>query len=122
MTKGLASQNPWLDTHAIGGRHYHQAYKGTDKGGGGAQWTSYTEKAYRQHRVSEYQFRAIQEWFAEAYAAFYTPGDRPEDRGIRLAQKLPNTHAWFVENVDNKRKLAKQAKAARKDDHAPKKP
>ncbi|HMG52746.1 MAG TPA: hypothetical protein VK601_04685 [Kofleriaceae bacterium] len=122
MTKGLASQSPWLDTHAIAGRHYHQAYTGPDKRGAGAQWTSYSEKAYSQHRVSEYQFRAIQEWFAEAYAAFYTPGEAGEPKGSRLKQKLPETHAWFKKHVDNKTAVKNESKAARKDDHAPKKP
>jgi hypothetical protein len=122
MTKGLASQNPWLDTHAIAGRHYHQAYKGTDHGGGGAQWVSYSEKAYANHRVSEYQFRAIQEWFAEAYAAFYTPVDPGEPKGQLLKGKLPETHSWFVHHVDNRRAVARESKQARKDDHPPKKP
>lgn len=121
MTKGLASQNPWLDTHAIAGRHYHQAYAGPDKRGAGAEWVSYSEKAYSQHRVSEYQFRAIQEWFAEAYAAYYTPGGG-EHEGSRLEAKLPHTHAWFKKHVDDKDAVKSQSKAAREDDHAPRKP
>lgn len=122
MTRGLASQNPWLDTHAIAGRHYHQAYKGPDAKGAGAQWTSYSEKAYKNHRVSEYQFRAIQEWFAEAYAAFYTPVAPGEPKGKLLEDKLPETHKWFVAHVDNRRAVARQSKKARKQDHPPKKP
>lgn len=122
MTRGLASQNPWLDTHAIAGRHYHQAYKGTDPRGGGAQWVSYSEKAYTSHRVSEYQFRAIQEWFAESYSAFYTPVDPGEPKGKLLQEKLPETHSWFVQHVDNRHAVAKESKEAQTDDHAPKKP
>lgn len=120
MTRGLAIHNPWLDTAAIGGRHYHQAYSGKD--GFAAQWVSYSEAAWKNHRVSEYQFRAIQEWFAEAYAAFYTPGEPGQPKGVRLLEKLPETHAWFVKHVDNKRAVAKESKAAKKDDHAPRKP
>jgi hypothetical protein len=122
MTKGLASQNPWLDTHAIAGRHYHQAYQGADQGGGGAQWVSYSEKAYANHRLSEYQFRAVQEWFAEAYTAFYTPVGPDEPKGKLLQDKLPQTHSWFEHHVDNRRAVARESKKAQKTDHAPKKP
>jgi hypothetical protein len=122
MTQGLASQNPWLDTHAIAGRHYHQAYAGADQRGGGAQWVSYSEKAYASHRLSEYQFRAVQEWFAEAYTAFYTPVDPGEPKGKLLQDKLPQTHSWFVHHVDNRRAVAKESKEAQKTDHPPKKP
>jgi hypothetical protein len=117
-----ASQNPWLDTHAIAGRHYHQACKGSGESGAGAQWASYSENAYAHHRVSEYQFRAIQEWFAEAYAAFYTPVGPGEPKGKRLQDKLPETHAWFVGHVDNRRAVARESREAKKDDRAPKKP
>ncbi|HEY0479157.1 MAG TPA: hypothetical protein VGD37_16680 [Kofleriaceae bacterium] len=122
MTQGLASHNPWLSTRAIAGRHYHQGYKGTGKGKSGADWVSYSEKAYANHRVSEYQFRAIQEWFAEAYAAFYTPVAHGQPKGAKLKGKLPETHAWFVHHVDNKHAVEKESKAARKHDHAPRKP
>ena len=122
MTKGLASHNPWLSTKAIAGRHYHQAYKGTDAKGAGATWVSYSEQAYKNHRVSEYQFRAIQEWFAEAYAAFYTPVPDDEPKGKLLQDKLPHTHAWFKAHVDDKHALKKRSKAAHKKDHPPKKP
>jgi hypothetical protein len=122
MNKGQASNNPWLGTSAIAGRHYHQAYAGGPPNGAGAQWVSYEEAAYKDHKVSEYQFRAIQEWFAEAYSAFYTPVNPGEEKGIRLKGKLPKTHAWFVAHVDNKKAAARESKAARKYDHAPRKP
>ena len=122
MIKGLAVNNPWLDTTAIDGRHYHQAYAGPNQDGSGAQWVSYREQAWKNHRVSEYQFRASQEWFAEAYSAFYTPVDDGQEKGVRLKQKLPETHKWFVAHVDNKQAFAKQSKAAHKKDKAPRKP
>ncbi|TMQ12399.1 MAG: hypothetical protein E6J90_31615 [Deltaproteobacteria bacterium] len=121
MIKSLAVDNPWLDTKAIAGRHYHQAYKGTLQLGAGAQWFSYREDAWKKHRVSEYQFRSTQEWFAEAYAAFYTPVPG-KPKGALLEEKLPETHKWFVAHVDNKRAVAKESKAAHKKDKAPKKP
>jgi hypothetical protein len=120
MIKSLAVNSPWLDTRAIDGRHYHQAYAGTD--GFATQWVSYREEAWKNHRVSEYQFRAAQEWFAEAYSAFYTPVEDGQEKGIRLKEKLPETHKWFVAHVDNKHAFAKQSKAAHKKDKAPKKP
>ena len=122
MIKSLAVDNPWLDTKAIAGRHYHQAYKGTQQAGSGAQWVSYREEAWKRHRVSEYQFRATQEWFAEAYAAFYTPVQPGQPKGALLKERLPDTHKWFVAHVDNKRAVAKESKAAHKVDKAPRKP
>jgi hypothetical protein len=121
MNKGNADQDPWKSTAAIGGRHFHQAYKGTGPHGGGAYWVSYDEAAKTSHRVSEYQFRAIGEWFAECYAAFYTPGEPGAPKGSRLLEKLPQTHAWFVQHVDNKKDVKKHADRARKDVHAPRK-
>jgi hypothetical protein len=121
MIKGLAVDRPWLGTNAIAGRHYHQGYKGAGQGGSGGQWVSYREEAWKNHRVSEYQFRAPQEWFAEAYSAFYTPVEPGQPKGVRLKEKLPETHKWFAAHVDNKRAVAKESKAAHKDDKAPKK-
>jgi hypothetical protein len=65
----LPGQTPAMD---IGGRVY------TLHGLMG--WHSYDRNA-RERQVSNYQFQAPQEWFAEAYAAYYdpastTPGDR----------------------------------------------
>jgi hypothetical protein len=122
MIKGLAVNNPWLDTKAIAGRHYHQAYAGSNQDGSGAQWVSYREQAWKNHRVSEYQFRAIHEWFAESYSAFYTPVEPGQEKGALLKEKLPETHKWFVAHVDNKHDFAKRSKAAHKKDKAPRKP
>ena len=36
-------------------------------------WASYATES-RDRSVSKYQFRAPQEWFAEAYATYYEPG------------------------------------------------
>ncbi len=48
---------------AIDGRVYHEAYEG--------QWVSYQLSA-RKTEVTEYQFRAPGEWFAEVYACYFT--------------------------------------------------
>jgi hypothetical protein len=121
MTKGLAVENPWLHSNAIAGRHYHQGYTGTGEGGSGARWVSYREEAWKNHRLSEYQFRASGEWFAEVYAAFYTPVEG-QPKGALVKDKLPETHKWFVAHVDNRKAVAKESKAAHNDDKAPKKP
>lgn len=68
-------------TAAIKGRVYQESYKG--------KWTSYLQGA-RAKGVSQYQFRAPGEWFAELYALYYL-------------KKLPASHAdykWFKELVD----------------------
>ena len=48
---------------AIDGRVYHESYEG--------QWVSYQLSA-RKTEVTEYQFRAPGEWFAEVYACYFT--------------------------------------------------
>lgn len=48
--------------YAIGGSVFQEAY--------GGQWVSYALSA-RSARVTDYQFRADGEWYAEAYAAFF---------------------------------------------------
>jgi hypothetical protein len=54
----------------------------------------------RKRQVSNYQFRAPGEWFAEAYAAYYQPD--PRGRGARLADADKPTKEWFDRNVHNK--------------------
>jgi hypothetical protein len=49
-------------THAVDNKVYQESYK--DK------WACYDVGA-RSHEVSNYQFRAAAEWFAEIYAAYY---------------------------------------------------
>lgn len=48
--------------YAIGGSVFQQAY--------GSEWVSYALSA-RSAKVTDYQFRADGEWYAEAYAAFF---------------------------------------------------
>jgi hypothetical protein len=63
------------------GRVYQEAYA--------SKWWSYDSKA-RTRKVSDYQFRAPQEWFAEIYAAYYLGS--LDDEG--------QDHAWMEKDVD----------------------
>lgn len=81
-----------------GGRIYQ-----SDVASGG--WVSYVQTA-RDHKVSKYQFKAPSEWFAEAYAAFYEPAPQ---LGAALQAVDQPTHAWFVQNVHDKRAPVPQA-------------
>jgi hypothetical protein len=89
----LPGHNPWYkypDTGgiALGDRIYQEAYSGD--------WWSYKQST-RTRKVSTYQYRAPGEWFAEAYAAYYTPS---ANKGDLLARVDPATKAWFDANVD----------------------
>lgn len=49
----------------------------------------------RKYAVSNYQFAAVNEWFAEAYAAFYNPDPNAASR-----ERLSNdVKKWFTENL-----------------------
>lgn len=61
-------------------------------------WTSYAFAA-RARAVSDYQFRAPAEWFAEAYVSYYAKG---ETEIGDLSKKDPKTKEWFDANVHNK--------------------
>jgi hypothetical protein len=62
-------------------RIYQEAYAG--------QWWSYPSTA-RDDKVSDYQFRAPGEWFAEIYTAYYTDALKVGDP----------VHTWFEAEVD----------------------
>jgi Domain of unknown function (DUF4157) len=62
-------------------------------------WVSFDYRAHA-NRVSEYQFRAPREWFAEAYRVYYDPDSR--GKGAKLADKDPSTKTYFDKNVDGK--------------------
>jgi hypothetical protein len=73
----IAASSPWMfdDGRArdltIGDRIYQIDSMG--------RWTSYLAAA-RRHALSNYQFSARDEWFAEAYAAHHDPDPRPRTR------------------------------------------
>jgi hypothetical protein len=92
LDKGRCARNPWNHSGAIviEGRTYIESYDGA--------WNSFLHEA-RSRQVSDYQFRAPAEWFAEAYAAYYAPDSR--GRGARLGDADKATKTWFDHNVHN---------------------
>lgn len=100
-----SSQSPWYrkpDRPAVGGRQFHQAYS--------SKYASFQADARTQYGISAYQFRAPGEWFAEAYAVYYSDHDsatgaRP---GTRLRSRDSKTADWFDTNVDKGHSLPKE--------------
>lgn len=81
---GLWEKGEGAAKYALGGRVYQEAYSGD--------WNSY-ELSARGRRVTNYQFRAPGEWFADAYSAFYL-GKLPDDHPLTdwlNTQRRPGT-------------------------------
>ena len=88
-----AMRDPWY-SHENGGEPidgyiYQRSYTSP-------QWTRYQASA-RARKVSQYQFRAPGEWFAEAYAAYYEPN---RVKGALLQARDPTAKKWFEDNID----------------------
>jgi hypothetical protein len=60
-------------------------------------WVRYEHQAWAR-KVSPYQFRSPGEWFAEAYASYYTPD--PRGKGQKLADHDADTKKYFDDVVD----------------------
>lgn len=58
------------------------------------------DTAARARQVSNYQFRAPAEWFAEAYAAYYQPDGTPQGYGSALQGRDATTYGYIQANVD----------------------
>ena len=91
-----ATDNPWYrhlpsGGTPIGARIYQRSYS--------SQWTSY-DVATRANKVSQYQYRAPGEWFAEAYAAYYQPNADGTCDHHYLGTIDPAAKGWFDNNVD----------------------
>nr|WP_221382668.1 DUF6531 domain-containing protein [Actinoplanes polyasparticus] len=84
VRSGLA--HPWTlpdgggEAVRIGDRSYHVV---------DGDWVSYLVAARDQHGLSNYQFSAPKEWFAEAYSAFYDTKAAPRER------LDPAVREWF---------------------------
>lgn len=86
-------KKPWktAESPAVAGRTFVYSNETT--------LSSYDASA-RTRQVSNYQFRAPQEWFAEAYAAYYEPDDTQQGYGSKLKEVDKPTYDYFVANVD----------------------
>jgi hypothetical protein len=93
LQKNTTAKSPWMSGGGVvmGGRVFEESY---DKS-----WNSYAAEA-RDRKVSNYQFRAPGEWFAESYAAYYEPVSDPKHKGAKLAGRDPKTKAFFDASVD----------------------
>lgn len=93
-----ASASPWYGSTqgAVGTRRFHQSY-------GGSRYVSYKAEAREKYGVSGYQFRAPGEWFAEAYACYYSdhPDVNGKDVGTRLRTRDSATATWMDTNVNS---------------------
>jgi len=93
-----SDSSPWYDNPSrpgVGGRRFHEAYPG--------EYVSYVAAAYESNAVSAYQFRAPYEWFAEAYACFYSdhPDVNGKEAGTSLQGRDSDAYAYIKNNVDN---------------------
>ncbi|MFT5682034.1 MAG: hypothetical protein ACI8RZ_002952 [Myxococcota bacterium] len=103
-------KSPWYDNPnrpGVNGRVFHKAY-------GHGRWVSYTRTARQQYGVSGYQWRAPGEWFAEAYACYYSDHDGPagDPVGTRLRTRDPLTADFFDRDIDQGHSLALQTQQA----------
>ena len=96
--------SPWysgLDRQDVGGRLWQQPYPRGN-------YASFIKGARAAHGVSAYQFRAPGEWFAEAYAVYYSDPDTAPgtQMGTRLRTRDAGTADWFDTNVDKGHSIA----------------
>ena len=99
--------SPWYnngDRQDVGGRLWQRPY-------GSGDYASFVKSARVDHGVSAYQFRAPGEWFAEAYAAYYSDNDGAAGNpvGTRLRTRDTAAADWFDANVDNGHSLQQRA-------------
>lgn len=102
LTRWKENNNPWYGEKegVVGGRCFHQAYSGSS-------YYSFLAAARRAHKVSEYQWRAPGEWFAEVYNVYYSDYERSQTPGTALRGYDPQTADWFERVVDRGHSLAR---------------
>ena len=97
-------KNPWYHDGNyvdLGGRYFQASY--------GMKWVSFKQSA-RAKKVSQYQWRAPGEWFAEVYATYFQP-DSSGKVGTLLAGRDGSSKTWFDANVvPQEAKVAPEAK------------
>jgi hypothetical protein len=111
MQKNTNANQPWMSDGGmvLGGRVFEESY---DK-----QWNSYAHEA-RGRKVSNYQFRAPGEWFAESYAAYYEPVGDGQEKGQKLGSTDPKTKKFFDSVVDTMQGGSKDDKKGKKGEGA----
>jgi hypothetical protein len=84
----LAISHPWtLDDGGAGTLRVNGRIYQIDRDG---EWASYSA-GEREYAVSNYQFSSASEWFAEAYAAYYSGNT------IAVSRLRPEVRNWFAE-------------------------
>lgn len=88
---GQAVRSPWNNPPAaVGNRIYHD----TDY----RYWASYVSATRAGGKLSRYQFRAKEDFFAEIYATYYETA--PANPGRLVAAWNVQVYQWFRDNVD----------------------
>jgi hypothetical protein len=85
---GAGSVMQWKNPALMdGARTYHEPYAGT--------WVSYLTAERARARVSDYQWRAPGEWFAEVYTRYHLcPEEKQADRNT-IAGRFPAAMKWI---------------------------
>ena len=94
QNRNIEGQEPWWRTDggvSLGSPDARIVQEAYDK-----KWVSYDLKARTARGLTDYQFRAPAEWFAEVYTKYYTPGSNGRDL---LHRKDPNTEKYFDDHV-----------------------
>jgi hypothetical protein len=97
---GNEGNAPWNTSFnkPVNNRAYHRAYPN--------EWVSYIKDARGTSKLSKYQFRDHEEYFAETFGTFYLT---PDDPGKLVKEWNEKVYNWFVANVDKGYSTKKKA-------------